>query len=152
MKEEIQILEKITGKKITKSRQHYIRMTLPETYRRLAAAGITEDYSMGYGSINGFRASYCFPYKWYDLQKEEPTSLIIFPFCYMDANCYYEQHYSPVEALNEMAYYFKITKEVNGLLITIWHNHFLGTDKMFEGWRGIYKPQSHSDTEEHRDF
>ncbi len=135
LKEEIGILEKIIVKKVHKSRQHYIRMTLPDTYRRLIEAGIREDYSMGYGSINGFRASYCLPYKWYDLQKEETTSLTIFPFCFMDANSYYEQHYTAKEALNEMAYYYKITKEVNGLLITIWHNHFLGTDKMFEGWR-----------------
>lgn len=135
LKEEIEILEKIIRKKINKSRQHYIRMTLPYTYRRLISAGITEDYSMGYGSINGFRASYCLPYKWYDLQKEEPTSLTIYPFCFMDANSYYEQHYTAQEALKEMEYYHKITKEVSGLLITIWHNHFLGTDKMFDGWR-----------------
>lgn len=134
LKEEIGILEKIIAKKVDKSRQHYIRMTLPETYRRLIEAGIAEDYSMGYGSINGFRASYCLPYKWYDLEKEETTSLTISPFCFMDANSYYEQHYTAKEALNEMEHYYEITKEVNGLLITIWHNHFLGTDKMFAGW------------------
>ncbi len=139
LKEEIEILEKITGNKIVKSRQHYIRMTLPETFRRLIAAGITEDYSMGYGSINGFRASYCLPYKWYDLQKEEVSSLTVYPFCYMDANSYYEQHYSPQEAITEMEHYYEITKKVNGLLIMIWHNHFLGTDKMFKGWRKIYR-------------
>jgi hypothetical protein len=137
--EEIEILNRITDKTVEKSRQHYIRMTLPDTYRRLIAAGITEDYSMGYGSINGFRASYCLPYKWYDLKKEEITSLTIYPFCYMEANSYYEQHYSPKQALTELEHYYKKTKEVNGLLITIWHNHFLGTDKMFKGWREAYK-------------
>lgn len=24
-------------------------------------------------------------------------------------------------------------------MITIWHNTFLGTDKMFEGWREVYE-------------
>ncbi|GEO10658.1 hypothetical protein SAE01_31540 [Segetibacter aerophilus] len=138
LKEELKALEKISGKKITKSRQHYIRMNLPETYRRLLDTGLTEDYSMGYGSINGFRASYCLPFFWYDLQQEEITKLLIYPFCYMDANSYYEQHYNCDEALKEMEHYFRITKEVNGLLITIWHNHFLGTDKMFRGWRESY--------------
>jgi hypothetical protein len=47
---EIETLESATGKKITASRQHYIRFTLPHTFRRLIAAGITDDYSMGYGS------------------------------------------------------------------------------------------------------
>jgi len=139
LQKEIKTLEKITGRKVNKSRQHYIRMTLPGTCRRLIEAGITEDYSMGYGSINGFRASYCLPFKWYDLQEEKATSLTVFPFCFMDANSYYEQHETCEDALNEMNHYYEITKEVNGLLIMIWHNHFLGTDKMFEGWKEIYR-------------
>lgn len=112
---------------------------MPDTYRRLIGAGITEDYSMGYGSINGFRASFCLPFTWYDLHKEETTKLTVYPFCYMDANSYYEQKHSPQKALEEMEHYRKITKEVNGLLTTIWHNHFLGTGKSFQGWRDIYR-------------
>jgi hypothetical protein len=139
LKQEIEKLEKIIGKKITKSRQHYIRMDLPDTYTRLIDAGIAEDYSMGYGSINGFRASYCLPYLWYDLRKEETTNLTIYPFCYMDANSYYEQHFNCEEALKEMTHYYNITRQVNGWFITIWHNHFLGTDKMFRGWREVYR-------------
>lgn len=138
LKEEIGTLEKLSENKIDKSRQHYIRMTLPDTYRRLIKAGIKEDYSMGYGSINGFRASYCLPYKWYDLEKEEITDLTIFPFCFMDANSFYEQHFLPEEALAEMKHYYQITRQVNGTFITIWHNHFFGTDKMFKGWQEIY--------------
>jgi hypothetical protein len=136
---EIETLEKISGKQISKSRQHYIRMKLPETYRNLIEAGITEDYSMGYGSINGFRASWCLPHKWYDLEKEITTPFIVYPFCYMEANSFYEQHFSANEALKEMEHYYQVTKDANGLLITIWHNHFLGTDKMFAGWKEAYE-------------
>lgn len=139
IKQEIQTLEKLAGKAVAKSREHYIRMDLPTTYRRLIDAGITGDYSMGYGSINGFRASYCLPYLWYDLQKEATTTLTIYPFCYMDANSYYEQHYSCEEALKEINHYYDVTKKVNGLFIMIWHNHFLGTDKIFRGWREVYR-------------
>ena len=136
---EIKLLSKISGKAVNKSRQHYIRMSLPNTYQELIAAGITDDYSMGYGSINGFRASYCLPYKWYNLEKETTTDLTIHPFCYMDANSFYEQHFNAAQAFEEMKYYYQIAKEVNGELITIWHNHFLGYEKMFEGWRNNYQ-------------
>lgn len=139
LKSELKKLEAISGQTIYKSRQHYIRMNLPETYRQLIEAGITQDYSMGYGSINGFRASYCLPFLWYDLQKEETTNLTIYPFCYMDANSYYEQHYDCDQALDEMKHYYSICKLVDGLFITIWHNHFLGTDKMFKGWPESYR-------------
>jgi hypothetical protein len=139
IKQEIQTLEKISGKLIDKSRQHYIRMKLPETYRYLIEAGIKEDYSMGYGSINGFRASYCLPYKWYDLDKETVTPLVIYPFCFMEANSFFEQQSSAQEALDEMEHFYEVTKNVSGLLITIWHNHFLGSDKMFAGWKEVYQ-------------
>jgi len=124
---------------ITRSRQHYIRLTLPAGYRELCAAGITGDYSMGYGSTNGFRASVASDFYWYDLQKNEATTLRIHPFCYMEANSFYEQKYSPSEAFNELMEYYSICKAVDGQLITIWHNNFLGTDPQFEGWRAIYK-------------
>ncbi|MDB5192056.1 MAG: hypothetical protein JWQ96_1619 [Segetibacter sp.] len=139
LNEEVILLENITSRSIIKSRQHYIRMMLPTTYRQLIQAGITEDYSMGFGSINGFRASYCLPYKWYDLEKEETTNLTLFPFCYMEANSFYEQHYSTAQASTELEHYYNITKSVGGLLITIWHNHFLGTDRMFAGWKEVYE-------------
>ncbi len=88
---EIKTIEMITGKKISSSRQHFIRFTLPQTYRRLIEAGITEDFSMGYGSVNGFRASVASSFYWYDLEKEAQTRLLLRPFCYMEANSFFEQ-------------------------------------------------------------
>lgn len=137
--EEIKTLENITGKKIASSRQHFIRFTLPQTFRILIDAGIQEDFSMGYGSINGFRASVASPFYWYDLEKEETTSLQLFPFCFMEANSFFEQKFSPQQALEEMRHYYKQVKMVNGTLITLWHNTFLGTDKLFTGWREMYE-------------
>ena len=136
---EIQSLQKITGGNIYSSRQHYIRFELPQTYRRLIDAGIKFEFSMGYGSINGFRASVASSFYWYDLEKETQTQLQLFPFCYMEANSFYEQKFSPQQALEELQHYYKITKSVNGLLITIWHNNFLGTDRTFAGWREVYE-------------
>ena len=134
---EKEILEKMINRPIVKSRQHYIRFQ-PQTFKRLIALGIHSDYSMGYGTINGFRASYSDPYHWFDLRSEKETGLLIHPFCFMDANAYYEQKMSPKEALDELMDFFNEIKEVNGTMITIFHNNFLGTDKNFDGWRNIY--------------
>ncbi|HMU45589.1 MAG TPA: polysaccharide deacetylase family protein [Chitinophagaceae bacterium] len=138
IKQEIETLEEITKLKITSSRQHYIRFTLPETYRHLISAGIKEDFSMGYGSINGFRASVASPFYWYDLEKEQATHLKLYPFCYMEANSFYEQKFSTKQAFDEMMHYYKEVKKINGTLITIWHNTFLGTEQKFKGWREVY--------------
>lgn len=131
-------LSLITGKEITASRQHFIRFLLPDTFRQLINTGIREDYSMGYGSINGFRASVSMPFYWYDLERETATDLLLFPFCFMDANCFYEQGLSPIQAGEEMRRYYREVKETGGLLITIWHNTFLGTDPRFRGWKDVY--------------
>ena len=136
---EIRVLEQITGKKITASRQHYIRFTLPHTFRRLVDAGITDDYSMGYGGINGFRASVASPFYWYDLKKEEQTNLLLHPFCFMEANSFFEQKYLPQRAYEEMMHYYTVVKAAGSKLITIWHNNFLGSHPFFSGWKEVYK-------------
>ena len=94
---------------------------------------------MGYGSINGFRASVASSFYWYDLEKEEATTLRLFPFCFMDANSFYEQKYTAQQAMEELLNYYRIIKKVNGLMITIWHNNFLGTDKLLAGWKEVYE-------------
>jgi hypothetical protein len=139
LKKEKQQLEAMSESVITRSRQHFIRFNLPEGYKRLIEAGITNDYSMGYGSINGFRASVASSFFWYDLESEEQTSLRIHPFCFMDANSYYEQKQNSQQTYDELMHYLSACKEVNGNLITIWHNNFLGTAREFEGWKEIYE-------------
>ncbi len=138
IKKEIIQLQAMSEINITRSRQHYIRFNLPATYRLLGEAGIADDYSMGYGSINGFRASVANSFFWYDLQKNEPTNLRIHPFCFMEANSFYEQKYTPAQAHDELMHYYTVCKKNGSQMITIWHNNFLGTDKVFAGWREMY--------------
>ena len=139
LKEELEWMELMTEKEVTRSRQHYIRFTLPETYRRLLKYGIQQDFSMGYGSINGFRASVASSFYWYDLEKEEQTALRLFPFCFMDANSFFEQHDTPVQAMQELMHYYHLIRKVNGLMVTIWHNTFLGNDPRFVAWKKVYE-------------
>ena len=94
---------------------------------------------MGYGSINGFRASVASSFYWYDLQREEETPMRIFPFCFMDANARFEQGFTPPQAMTELMHYYHHIRKVNGLMVTIWHNNFLGTDPAFAGWREVYE-------------
>ena len=139
LKKEKQQLESMTETAIINSRQHFIRFNLPGGYKRLIEAGIKNDYSMGYGSINGFRASVASSFYWYDLQEEEQTELRIHPFCFMDANSHYEQKQSAGQTYDELMHYFKVCKDVDGSLVSIWHNNFLGTAKEFTGWKEMYE-------------
>lgn len=135
---EIDTFSQICNSNCTISRQHYIRISLPETYQQLIQNGIKTDASMGYGSINGFRASVASPYFWYDLKEEKETDLQLIPFCYMDANAIFEEHLSPQEALAQLQYFYSICKEVNGTFYTVFHNHFLTNQPEWIVWKDVY--------------
>lgn len=139
IKSECETLKKLSGITAIHSRQHYIRMNLPETYHQLMDAGIKEDYSMGYGTINGFRASCSLPFYFYDLLQEKQFPLLVHPFCFMDANAYYQQKLSTEKTAELLNSYADILMKHQGVLTTIWHNQFLGTEKLFAGWREVYE-------------
>ena len=139
LSEEMKILEDIIGKHVHQSRQHYLWFKLPVTYRALIKAGITDDYSMGYGTINGFRASTSRSFLWYDLEKEQMTSLRIHPLAWMDANSFYEQKLNPDQAAKEFKYYQEVIQKVKGTWITVSHNHLLGQQKNWSGWATQYE-------------
>lgn len=132
------LLERLCGRSVTHSRQHYLRFSLPDTYRLLISLGITDDHSMGYGTVNGYRASVSFPHPWYDLERESETGLTVHPFCFMDATAHHEEGLKPEEGLEELRRYLLSAKSTGGALSTVWHNGMLGTEPMYGGWREVY--------------
>jgi hypothetical protein len=93
---------------------------------------------MGYGTINGFRASVSRPFPWYDLSGERETNLMVHPFCFMDATAYHEHGLSPDDAFSQLESYLNVIRNAGGCLTTIFHNSMLGTDPMYDGWYEIY--------------
>ena len=138
LSKEINLLAQFSSNEVTRSRQHYLRMQLPNTYRQLMEAGIQEEYSMGYGTSNGFRASYAMPYYWYDLNLEKQTHLLLHPFCYMDSTAIFHERLSPAEALDSLKDYQMQVSLVNGEMVTIFHNHLLAEEESWKDWRNVY--------------
>ena len=138
MKEEITYLQNLINAAVVRNRMHYIKFQLPDTYRQLNALGIKEEYSMGYGSINGFRAGTSHPYYWYNLQDENETDLQMFPFACMDANNIFEQKDSPEQALQEWQALYKAVQKTGGTFISIAHNHLLANDASGQPWWKMY--------------
>ena len=131
-------LEQLLNKEIIRSRQHYIRFTLPETYRSLIDAGIREEYSMGYGSINGFRASTSSSFFWYDLTTERVTALRVFPFSFMDANCIFEEKMDAAAAWDNYCAQLHQCQQVGGQPTLIFHNHLLAKEPSYAEWVDLH--------------
>jgi hypothetical protein len=138
LKEEKTRLENLIHQPVKQSRQHYIRLHLPETYRLLIQAGFQKEYSMGYGSINGFRASFADHFPWFDLLNNQTTQLRIYPFSFMDANSKYEQKQTAEITLEELKIYFKTTQDVGGVFIPIFHNFMTNQSAENKSWYVVY--------------
>lgn len=139
LSDELKIFKQITRSDAFRSRYHYLAFSLPTGYQRLVDHGITNDYSMGYATINGFRASTSVPFRWFDLSEEKEKELIIHPFCWMDATSFYQSQLDPKAALEELNNYYQLLKNISGNMLVIWHNNFLGSDPTFAGWANVHK-------------
>lgn len=120
-------LATISQQNIIRSRQHFLKLSLPTTYQRLLQNNITEDYTMGYATAVGFRASIATPYFWYDLANEKATALKIFPFQIMDVTLsnYLQLNTEATKQLTQEI--INNTKAVNGLFSTLWHNNTINS-------------------------
>ena len=133
-------LEKIIGKEVNKSRQHFLMLKFPDTYRNLLQVGIKEDHTMGYADDVGFRASMATPFPWFDLLENKQTDLMIHPFQVMDGTLnFLYLGLSKVEALNQTKKLIETTKSVGGTFCLLWHNSTLSGMDEWDGWFDLYE-------------
>ena len=117
----------ISQQNIIRSRQHFLKLSLPTTYQRLLQNNITEDYTMGYATEVGFRASIATPYFWFDLANEQATTLKIFPFQIMDVTLSNYLQLNTEDSKHLLQEIINNTKAVNGLFSTLWHNNSINS-------------------------
>lgn len=136
---EIRSLSNAIKKEITFSRQHFLRLTLPDTYRNLIENDISDDYTMGYAYLPGFRAGICNPYNFYDLDMEIETRLRLHPFAVMDGTLKDYLQLSPEEAIERIRKLIEEVRKVDGTFISLWHNESLSNQKRWKGWLEVYE-------------
>ncbi|WP_372745576.1 polysaccharide deacetylase family protein [Lutibacter sp.] len=139
LKKEKMRLENIINTSVTFSRQHYLRLSIPETYQNLIDLDIEEDYTMGYAKSVGFRASTCTPFYFYDLDFEIQAPLKIFPFAFMDGTLKNYMKLTNEESLAKILQLKDEVKKVNGTFISLFHNETLSENEHWLGWSTIYK-------------
>lgn len=132
-------LEKIIHQPVTQSRQHYLKLKFPKTYQNLLKSGITDDYTMGFASLAGFRSGTCTPFPFFDLSRNKSTELIIHPFQAMDVTLKNYMHLKPQEAWNLIEELMLEVKKVNGTFISLWHNESLKDSGQWLEWCKVFE-------------
>jgi len=139
IQKEIHLLTKLSQKKITRSRQHFLKIQFPYTYRNLMHLGIKEEYSMGYADQIGFRASIANPFRFFDLENNKTTDLSVYPFQVMDVTLHDYLNLKPEEAINKIAEIIDQTRAVGGTFSMLWHNESLSEWEGWLGWSIVFK-------------
>jgi hypothetical protein len=119
---EMERLENIIKRPVTLSRQHYLKLRFPKTYSNLLKSDITNDFTMGFAALVGFRAGTCTPFPFFDLTRNECTELTIHPFQVMDVTLKNYLHLDPEEAGQLIDELMREVKKVHGTYVSLWNN------------------------------
>lgn len=130
--------ESVVNRPVTKSRQHLNRIEMPKTYQNLIDIGVTEEYSMGYDTDCGFRASTCAPFYFYDLDYEIQTPLLIFSFAVMD-KAFINEKLTAREAFLKIKTLQHEVQKVNGTFIISFQNETFSDLQSNMNWVNLYE-------------
>ena len=139
VKMEIDRLSNVLNREITMSRQHFLRLRMPLSYQILIDLDITDDYTMGYATLAGFRAGIADTFRFFDLEHDNVTNLNIHPFAVMDGTMRDYLELSIDESYEKVTKLIQEVKNVNGTFILLWHNETLSGEKRWEGWITLYR-------------
>lgn len=114
----------IENQRITTSRHHYLRSLQPNDMDTLIDARITDDYTMGYADIAGFRLGTCRAVRFINPSTRKLTTLTLHPLTIMDCTLS-ESHYMNLNYNQALSYSQSLINEIqkyNGDLSLLWHN------------------------------
>ena len=138
LEKEVVRLKEIIDPEVLISRQHYLKLTLPYTYRNLQQFNIKHDYSMGFATHVGFRAGTARPFSFFDLPKNTISELTIHSFCYMDGTFLDYLKIGVTESKKIIENLFQEVQTYGGEFIPIWHNESISNYGRWKGWKELY--------------
>jgi len=124
--------------RIAASRQHFLRMAVPGTFRHLEAAGFEEDFTVAFAHAPGFRSGTAIPYYFYDVEKDAESKLLLHPTVVMDASLITHLHLGPEAALEKIKRLIDECKQSGGDFVSLWHNSNLESNKKNNPWVNVF--------------
>ncbi len=127
MQQEKKQLEALLGKSVTKNRNHYLLSLGLTGFRNLISIGITDDYTMGYADLVGFRLGTAQCIRWIDPERMELTNLKLHPLIVMEGTLSGPQYMNLgkekcIEKIREL---YKTCQSVKGDFSMLLHNSIL---------------------------
>jgi hypothetical protein len=141
IEKERELLARVSKQKIRHNRHHYLAGREPEDLVLLERAGITDDFTMGYPDVAGFRLGTSRPVRWINPANKHVSSLILHPLTMMDVTLgetkYMNLPYE--EAFDYCLRLISRVEQANGELVMLWHNDTVSEWQTRQGAAAWYR-------------
>lgn len=124
MKESRDKLREISRTTVEGIRQHRLLWKHPETALIQESVGFKYDTTLGFAAHEGFRNSYCYPFRLFDFEKNRMSALWELPLTVMDVTLFAYQNYTPEQALKACRKLLDEVSTFGGIFTILWHNSF----------------------------
>lgn len=128
MKKGLKALNKNTQNEVVGGRQHRLMFHLPLTHLIHEQVELKYDSTLGFAAHEGFRNSYCLPFKLYDFENERIIDVWEFPLVVMDGTLFSYRNLNKEEALVQVKNLLSEVRKFHGLFTLLWHNSFFDND------------------------
>jgi len=135
---EIATLRAISKQPVVSGRQHYLRFSVPDTWRIWSQNGMQWDTTLGFAETLGFRAGTCHPFPVFDCRSRQPLPLVEIPLTMMEATCIDYMKLSPTEMKSAIRVLIKVVQKYQGTMVVLWHNSSFNT-AVYEPYQPIYE-------------
>ncbi|MDR3127264.1 MAG: polysaccharide deacetylase family protein [Tannerellaceae bacterium] len=117
-------LEEAIQLPVSYNRHHFLAVREPEHFEDLEKAGITDDFTMGYADVAGYRLGTSRPVRWIDPLTYRLSALTLHPLTAMDGSLT-EAKYMSLDDPQAAAYCLQLASvagKVGGDVCFLWHN------------------------------
>jgi hypothetical protein len=124
MKEIMASLKEYSPQKVKGIRQHRLNYDIHITPMIHHQCGIEYDTSLGFAEHEGYRNSFCFPFRPYDHKSDQMYDHWEIPLTVMDITLFHYRGYTADEAMDAIEDLFQETMKFGGINTFLWHNGF----------------------------
>lgn len=123
-REETARLSQTAGMSMKEGRQHFLRVSVPETLRMWNDGGYETDSSLGYADVDGFRCGTGCEFQFYDYKERRELSVRERPLVVMDCSLRGYQNLSDEEFGEALRNYISLGKRYGMPVTFLFHNSF----------------------------
>lgn len=120
----VQNLREASPDPVVGIRQHYLKFEPGTTTQIQEKSGLKYDATLGFAEHDGFRYSYCWPYRMFDFRNNRTMDFWEIPLTMMETTHFY---YRKLDLKSSRVSIENLVSEVvkfNGVFSLLWHNHF----------------------------